>query len=154
MLTHVTLVNWARTLDAAGHAKEAEDEARSGYRQLHSLVGPASPQTQDATYVLALIELELGRTEQAWLLIDQLDSAVLESSRARGLWQAGIDTLRGIALQQRGDIRAARPLLDSALEVLKTEEYLARPSRAYLMVKNARARIPWPPRSVSSNWCS
>lgn len=141
VLTHVTLVNWARTLDEAGRAKEAADKARSGYRQLHRLVGPASPQTQDAMYVLALIELELGRTEQAWQLIDQLDSEVLESSRAGGLWQAGIDALRGIALQQRGDIRAARPLLDSALDTLKTEMDQAQPSRAYLVAKDSRARI-------------
>ncbi|TXH72399.1 MAG: serine/threonine protein kinase [Lysobacteraceae bacterium] len=140
--TYVTLINWARTLDEAGRAKEAADKARAAYRQLYRLVGPTSPQAQDAAFVLALIELELGNTEQAMSLIDRLDSAVLESGRSHGLWRSGIDILRGIAFQQRGDIRRAKPLLDSGLEALKDEESLAQPSRLYLVAKDARARIP------------
>ncbi len=140
--TYVTLVNWARTLDDAGHAKEAADKARTGFQQLHRLVGPAAPQTQDAASVLALIELELGRTTEALVLIDQLDASILESGRANGLWSIAINALRGIALQQSGDIRAARPLLDSALAGMKEEETLAQPSRLYLVTKSARAQIP------------
>jgi eukaryotic-like serine/threonine-protein kinase len=142
VLTYVTLVNWARTLDEAGHAKEAVDKARTGYEQLRRLVGPTAPQTQDATSVLALIELELGHPVQALQLIDQLDAAVLESGRAHGLWDPVIDALRGIALQQRGDMSAARPLLDSALASMKEEETLAQPSRLYIVAKSARASIP------------
>lgn len=141
-LTNATLVNWARTLDEAGRPEEAAGLARTGYRQLRRLAGPGSPHAQRAAFVLALIELELGRVEQAVPLIDQLDAAVLESTRTSGLWQAGIDALRGIALQQRGDIGTARPLLDSALAAMKQEETLAQPSRLYLVAKRARARIP------------
>jgi len=141
-ITYVTLVNWARTLSEAGNASKGADSARRAHEQLQRLVGPASPQTQDAAFVRALIELDLGRTAQAQPLIDKLDPAVLESGRANGLWPAGVDALRGIALQQRGDVEAARPLLDSALAALKNEEELAQPGRLYVLATQARARLP------------
>lgn len=141
-LTYVTLVNWARTLGEAGQPREAADKARAAHSQLQRIVGPKSPQTQDAAFVLALIELELGQASRAQVLIDQLDPAVLESGRATGQWPAAIDALRGMALQQRGEGRAARPLLDAALAALKSEEDLTRPSRLYLAAAQARARLP------------
>lgn len=141
VLTYVTLLNWARTLDEAGRAKDAVDKARMAHERLLQLVGPVSPQTQDAAFVLALIELELGEARNAQPLIDQLDPAALESGRATGQWPASIDALRGMALQQRGDAAAARPLLDAALAALKDEEALAKPARLYVAAMQARARL-------------
>ncbi len=147
-LTYVTLLNWARTLSEAGQPQQAVDKARSAHEQLQRLVGAASPQTQDAAFVLALVELDLGNARRAQLLIDQLDAAVLESGRATGQWPAAIDALRGTALQLRGEPVAARPLLDAALAALKSEEDLSRPSRLYLAAKQARARLPEPARGA------
>ena len=142
VLTYVTLLNWARTLDEAGRTREAADKARVAYREQLRLGGPTSPRTQDAAFLLAQIELELGRTAQAESLIGQLDAEILEAARSSGLWSSGIDALRGVALLQRGNLHAARPLLDSALEALKEEETLKQPARLYLVVKSARASIP------------
>lgn len=138
--TYVSLLNWARTLDEAGRAKDAVDKARVAHTQLTRLVGPNSPQSQDAAQVLALIELELRNTAQGLALVEKLDAAVLESGRTTGLYRAAIDGLRGVALQQQGDHKAARPLLDSALEALKEEESLVQASRLYIVTKQARAR--------------
>jgi eukaryotic-like serine/threonine-protein kinase len=142
VLSYVTLANWARTLHEAGRAKDAVDKASAAHEQLQRLVGPKSPQTQDAAFVLALIALDLGDAKRGEALIGQLDPAVLESGRATGLWPAATDALRGIALQLRGDAAKARPLLDSALAALKDEETLAQPSRLYVVAKNARTRLP------------
>lgn len=141
VLTYVSLLNWGRTLDEAGRPKEAADKVREAHRQLQRLAGPKAPQTQDAAYVLALVELELGRTETAQALIDSLQPEVLESGRATGQWPVAIDALRGIALQQRGHVAQARPLLDDTLLAMKEEETLVQPSRLYLVAKAARARM-------------
>lgn len=141
VLTHVTLGNWARALVEAGQAEAALDKARRAHTEIARLVGAKAPQAQDAAFLLALAELDTGHVEQAQPLIDQLDVTVLESWRATGIWQAGIDGLRGIALQQRGQAEAARPLLDSALHRLAGEEELAQPGRAYVAMKQARSRL-------------
>lgn len=141
VMTYVSLVNWARTLDEAGQAKDAVGKARTAYEHLRQLVGPGSPQTQDAAFVLAQIELELGDARRAQPLIDQLDAAVLESGRATGQWPATIDLLRGMALRLRGETAAARPMLDAALAALKEEEDLAHPSRLYVVAQEARTRM-------------
>lgn len=141
-LTYVTLLNWARALNEADKAQQALDKARLAQERLSQLVGPKGPQAQDATFVLALVELQLGHTQRAQALIDQLDAAVLESGRATGIWPAAIDALRGVALQQRDDAVAARRLLDSALAVIApVEEALDQPGRVYVMAKAARARL-------------
>ena len=141
VLTYVSLVNWARTLDEAGRPDDALDKARSGYQQLNRLVGPASPQTQDAASVLALIELELGHIAEAMALIEPLQAAAREPGHEDGALQATVDALRGIALQRQGDTAAARPLLDSALSAMKEETSQAHPSRIYTVTRAARARI-------------
>ncbi|QPF73470.1 protein kinase [Roseateles sp. DAIF2] len=141
--TYITLLNWARAEGEAGMAAQALDKARIAHQQLSRLVGPKGPQTQDAAVVLATIELQLGHTPRAQALIDQLDASVLEATRATGLWPAAIDALRGVALQQRGEMAAARRLLDSALAVIAPEEEaLAQPGRVYRLAKAARARLP------------
>jgi eukaryotic-like serine/threonine-protein kinase len=139
--SYVTLLNWARTLCEAGRAAEGADKARTAHEQLQRLLGPAAAQTHDAAFVRALIELDMGRAAQAQPLIDRLDPTVLESGRATGVWSAGVDALRGIALQQQGDAAAARPLLDSALAALKGEEELTQPSRLYVLAQRARVRL-------------
>jgi eukaryotic-like serine/threonine-protein kinase len=141
VVTYVTLVNWARTLDEAGDPRGALDKARQAHANLLRLVGARAPQTQDAAVVLALIELELGQPARAQPLIDQLDAEVLEAGRANGLWPAVISALRGIAHQLQGDDAGARPLLDAALLAMKDEETLTQPSRLYVVTKAARARI-------------
>lgn len=141
VLTYVSLVNWARTLVEGGQARQAAGKARTAYEHLSQLVGPSSPQTQDAAFVLAQTELELGDAKRAQPLIDQLDATVLESGRATGQWPAAIDLLRGMALQLRGDTAAARPMLDAALSAFKEEEDLTQPSRLYVVAQEARARM-------------
>lgn len=139
--TYVTLGNWGRILHEAGRAKEALPKTLEAQQQLLRLAGPASPKTQDISFVLALVQLELGEVERAQALIDTLDPAVLEAGRATGTWPAGIDALRGIAMLQRGDLAAARVKLDTALAALKGEEDLARPGRLYAEAQRARAKI-------------
>lgn len=141
VLTYVTLVNWGRTLDEAGRARDAADKLREAHRELTRLVGPRGPQTQDAAFVLALVELELGRVAPAQALIDGLEPAILESGRATGQWTVAIDALRGIALHRRGDAAAARDLLDRTLAAMASEDSLAQPSRLYLVAKAARAQL-------------
>lgn len=140
--TYVTLTNWARALDEAGRPADALAKAQRAHAQLTRLVGPTKPQSQDAALLLAQVLLETGHLDRAWPLLAQLDAQVLESSRANGAWASGISALRGVALLQRGDAAAARPLLDAALQGLREEERLAQPSRLYLMAKAARARLP------------
>jgi eukaryotic-like serine/threonine-protein kinase len=139
--THTTLVNWARTLDEAGQPQAALTKARAGHEALLKLAGPASPRTQDAAFLLALISLELGKPAAAEALLPQLDAAVLETFRPSGLWAPALQALRGMVLQQRGQPGAA-PLLDAALQALKEEETLTAPSRLYQVTRQARARLP------------
>jgi non-specific serine/threonine protein kinase len=139
--TQVTRVNWARALVESGEAAAARDKARVGYERLLELVGPDSPRTQDAGFLLALIALDMGDTSAAEGLLARLDAKVLESGRPSGLWAAGLQALQGVALLQRGKAEAARPLLDSALAALEDEQTLAQPSRMYVLTRAARARI-------------
>lgn len=141
VLTYISLLNWGRTLDEAGRAREAADKVREAHRQLGRLAGPEAPSTQDAAYVLALVELELGNLERAQVLIDGLNPKVLETGRATGQWETAVEALRGIALQKRGQSAAARTLLDGALAAMKSEESLAQPSRLYLVTMQSRARL-------------
>ena len=138
--TYVTLANWARVLDEAGRTQEAAEKARQAHAQLTRLAGPDSPQAQDIAFVLALIELELGRAHAAQAIIDRLDARILESGRALGIWPEAIGGLQGLAKLQRGDKAGARPLLDKALSVMTDEEALAQPGRLYLVLKAAQAR--------------
>jgi eukaryotic-like serine/threonine-protein kinase len=140
--TYMTLNNWARALSEADRPREAVAKARQAHQQLVRLIGPKSAATQDAAFVLAIVELELGEVARARALIEQLDATVLESGRATGVWPAGIDALRGIALQRAGRPAQAKPLLDSALVALESEEDLRQPSRVFLAAKQARARLP------------
>ncbi|MDH0863868.1 winged helix-turn-helix domain-containing protein [Mitsuaria sp. GD03876] len=141
-VTYVTMLNWARAQNEAGQAAQALDKARQAQQQLARLAGPKAPQTQDATFVLALVELQLHHTARAQALIDQLDAEVLEATRATGAWGAGIDALRGVALQQRGDTVAARRVLDTALAAIaEDEESLDQPGRIYLVAKAARDQL-------------
>jgi eukaryotic-like serine/threonine-protein kinase len=140
-VTFVTLTNWARVMSEAGQAAQALPKAQRAHQQLQALLGPKAAQFQDATTVLVQIELQLGMADQALGHVAQLDAAALEASRANGVWPHVIDAMRGVALQQRGDRAAARPLLDAALLALKDEEALDTPSQVYVMAKRARARL-------------
>jgi hypothetical protein len=106
------------------------------------IAGVKAPQTQDAAFVLALVELEAGELPQAQAAIEQLDVEALERYRSTGTWPAAIGLLRGTLLQRRGDYHAARPLLDAGLQAFKEEESLAQPGRGYLVAKRARATMP------------
>lgn len=139
--TNLVLLNWARVLSESGRSAEALDKARLAHERLLQLHGPKSPRTLNAAAVRAQIELDMGRTEQAMALIEQLDLSALKSGNAMNVWNAIADALRGIALQQRGDAAAARPLLDSALEGLKKDETWEKPTRLYVMAQQARARL-------------
>jgi eukaryotic-like serine/threonine-protein kinase len=139
--TNLVLLNWGRVLSESGRPAEALDKARTAHEKLLRLFGPKSPRTQNAAVVRAQIELDLGHTEQALALIEQLDLTVLKTGNALDVWNAITDALRGIALQQRGDAAAARPLLDSALEELKKDETWEKPTRLYVMTRRARERL-------------
>lgn len=141
VLTPVTLLNWARTLEEAGRPAEAVEKARSSYAQLHQLVGPSSPQTQDATFVLALIELDLGDAKRAQPLIDQLDPKALKSGQATGKWAASVQALRAMSLKLQGNPRESRALLDSVLPTLKEGEVQGRPSRLYVVADRTRRSL-------------
>jgi tetratricopeptide (TPR) repeat protein len=147
--TPVTLLNWGRALSEAGRPAEALEKVRTAHAQLQQLLGANAPQTQDATFVLALTLLDLGRTAEAASLVEGLDAQVLESGRASGVWQGGIDALRGIVAQQRGQTAQARTLLVAALQTLKDEATLAQPSRVFLSARRALAALgpasPWAP---------
>ncbi|MEK8033711.1 winged helix-turn-helix domain-containing protein [Ideonella sp. DXS29W] len=140
-LTYVSLVNWARTLDEAGQAETALQKARTGYERLREMAGPRSPQTHDAAFVLALIELELGHIASAQTLIDELDPSILESGRATGQWPDAINALKGISLAQRGKGMEAKALLDSALEALGRDGGVEKPDRLYLEAAKARKHL-------------
>lgn len=139
--TPVTLLNWGRALSEAGRPAEALEKVRPAHAKLGQLLGPSAPQTQDATFVLALTLLDLGRTAEAAALVEQLDAQVLESGRASGVWQGGIDALRGMVAQQRGQTAEARTLLVAALQTLKEEATLAQPSRVFLSARRALAAL-------------
>jgi eukaryotic-like serine/threonine-protein kinase len=140
-VTWVTLLNLARTQNEAGDSQPALEPARRAHAQLATLAGLQAPQTQDATFILALIELEVGEIARAAALIPQLDAEVLESGRATGQWPAAIDALRGIERQRSGDAAAARPLLDRALHALREEATLDAPGRLYRVAKEARGAL-------------
>jgi non-specific serine/threonine protein kinase len=140
-LTYVTLANWARTLSESGQAAAAADKGREAYTRLRELAGPDSPQTQDAGFVYALAELDLGHVAPAEPVIAELDPAVLESGRATGLWPHAVDILRGIALAQRGERAAALAKLDPAIEAITVDIDLAAPERLYVVATSTRARL-------------
>jgi DNA-binding winged helix-turn-helix (wHTH) protein len=141
-LTWVTLGNWGRSLYEAGDAKQAAPHLRKAHARLVALSGAASPQAQDVGFLLVGTELELGNDEVAETLLATVDVEVLEAGRATGMWPFGLDALRGMLLQQRGDATAARPLLQSAIAGMKSEEDLDAPSRLYAQATRALASLP------------
>jgi non-specific serine/threonine protein kinase len=141
VLTYVTLTNWARTLSEAGRPAEALPKAREAYTRLRDIAGATSPQTQDAAFVYALTELDLGHAAAADALIGGLDAQVLESGRATGQWDSAIDALRGTALALRGERAPALALLDASLDALKPEDAAAPPERLYVVAAAAREKI-------------
>lgn len=141
VLTYVTLGNWGRVLNEAGRPADALEKLSVAHAELVRVVGPTSPRTQDVMYLVAMAHTQLGHTARAQAVIDQLDAKVLESGRATGVWDAGIDALRGMVAMQRGENDTARRLLDGALDALKGEEELSPQSRLYTLTKQARARL-------------
>jgi len=139
--TYVTQTNWGRLLQEAGQPAAAAIQLRAAHARLLAIAGAQSAQTQDAGLLLAAAELDLGNTDAAVALIETLDADTLESGRATGLWPAGLDALRGIALQQQGDSAAARPLLTSALAALASEEDLDAPGRLYVQTREALLKL-------------
>ncbi|MBB5206486.1 protein kinase domain-containing protein [Chiayiivirga flava] len=130
-MTWVTLGNWGRTLNEAGDARAALQPLREAVARLRDVAGGDAPQTHDASFVLAQVELELGHVDAAATLIDGLDPAILEAGRPHGLWPSAIDALRGLLALQRGDTTSAHALLDRACNALASEEDLSAPSRLY-----------------------
>jgi len=140
-LTYVTLSNWGLLLYEAGQAEQAAPKLREACERLVTITGINSPRTQICQQSLASVELELGNSTAAGALIDGLDAQTLETSRATGLWQATIDAMRGIALQQAGDATGARALLASALDQLASEEDLDAPGRLYVQAQEALTEL-------------
>lgn len=140
-LTWVTLANWGRTLNEAGRVQEAAPHLREAVEHLRTLAGADAPQTHDAAFVLAEVELGLGHAEAAAALIDGLDAEILESGRAHGMWPLSIDLLRGMLLAQQGEDAAAKALLETAVAGLKSEEDLSSPSRIYVSATETLARL-------------
>jgi eukaryotic-like serine/threonine-protein kinase len=140
-LTYVTLGNWGRSLHEAGKQQEAAVKLREAHAHLLEIAGTDAPQTQDVTFLLATVELELGHSDAAQTLIAGLDADALEAGRGNGMWVFGIDALRGMLLLQQGNATAARPLLESALKGMASEEDLETPSRLYANASKALKSI-------------
>jgi len=140
-LTYVTLSNWGLLLYEAGQLEQAAPPLREACKRLAAITGINSPRTQICQQSLASVELELGNSTAAGALIDGLDAQTLETSRTTGLWQATIDAMRGIALQQAGDAAAARALLAPALDQLASEEDLDAPGRLYVLAHEALTKL-------------
>lgn len=139
--TNVALLSWARVLSEAGRSVEAVDKIRIAHEKISKTFGPTSPRSQLAAVVRAQIELDVGNTDHATPLIQQLDVATLKSGHAIEYWGAIIDALQGIALQQGGHAVEARPLLEAAIAALKKEEKAEHPTRLYVMAQRARAKL-------------
>jgi DNA-binding winged helix-turn-helix (wHTH) protein len=139
--TWFSLVNLGRVLNESGDARAAHAELERAHERLAMLAGDASPQTQEARFLLAEVELALGRPDAADVLLSKLDASVLESGRATGLWDAGIGALRGMLAAQRGERAKARALLEPALAAMASEEQLDPPSRLYTAAKQTLARL-------------
>ena len=133
----MSLANWARTYFEAGQAQTAAPHVRAAYTQLKRDLGENAPQTQDTAFLLAAVELELGKLEAAAMLVQSLNPKILESYRGHGLWQAACDGLRGLLLQQQGQTAEAQPLLQTALEKLKPKTADEPEDRLYVLMRRA-----------------
>jgi len=133
----MSLANWGRTYFEAGQAETAAPHIRAAYTQLQRDLGDKAPQTQDTAFLLAAIELELGKLDTAAALVESLDPKILESYRGIGLWQAACDGLRGLLFQQQGRTAEAQPLLKIALEKLKPQAADEPEDRLYVLMRQA-----------------
>ncbi len=140
-LTYVTLSNWGLLLYEADQPAQAAPHLREACGRLAEITGVDSPRTQTCQQSLASVELELGNTAAAQVLIDGLDASTLETSRAIGVWQPIINVMRGIALQQAGDRSGARTLLVPALEQLTAEGDLDAPGKLYALAQETLAKL-------------
>ncbi len=140
-LTYTTLANWGRSLHEAGRPQEAAIRLREAHTHLVEISGVDAPQTQDVAFVLASVELELGRSTAAQAVIADLDAEILEAGRSTGMWSFGIDALRGMLLLQQGNTKSAKPLLESALKGMESEEDLETPGRIYADARRALTSI-------------
>jgi len=137
----LVLLNWARTLGEAGQTQAALEKGRQAHAQTLAALGPDAPQSHDASFLLAGLELQAGHTAAGLRLLERLEPAQLEAFRATGIWAAAVDALRGVALYQGGQHQAAAALLTPALAQLKREEALTQPSRVYLLAKSTWDRL-------------
>jgi len=141
-MTYVSLANWGRILLESGNAAQAQSHLRKAYVFLAENLGTKAPQTQDAAFILAHVEIELGHWDAAAAIIQILDVKVLEAFRGHGLWRFGLDGLRGLVLDGQGQRAAAEPLLRSAVAGLTPEAEKDRPDR--LMQNLTKALTSYP----------
>lgn len=136
VMTYVSLTNLARTLSESGHPAAAQEKAHEAYTKLQQLAGLRSPQTQDAAFVYALSELDLGNVAAAEDVLPNLDADILATGRASEQWGPAIDALRGIALALRGQRDRALDLLKPSVEALKPAG-TAPPERLYVVASRS-----------------
>jgi len=137
--SNVTLINLGQVSYEIGRAGDAETQLRTAHTKLAKQLSASNPQSQIAAFWLCAAELELGRLDDASLLLDSLGAQALEAAGADGMWQFRLDALRGTWLVRRGRAREAEPLLRSAIAGL--EKGGETHSRVYANAKQAMANM-------------
>jgi non-specific serine/threonine protein kinase len=118
---NVALTNWGMVLYSSGNFAEAEIKLETAYRKITASVSAQNPQAQNTAFWLAATDIELGKVDQAEVLLASLDLKTLESGGGGG-WDLRLDVLRGLMLVKRGDNLAAKPLLQSAVDAMERDD--------------------------------
>ncbi len=113
-ITLITQANRGQVLYENGRTRDAVSALRPAYEKLAAQLSTGNPQTQAVGFWLAAAALDLGQTDEAGAIIDQLSVAALEGAGADGKWALRLDALRGLLLEARGEHAAAMPLLKAA----------------------------------------
>ena len=119
----------------SGRTAEALPMLQEVHAALAKKLGADAALTQDAAFYLAAALTDLGRTDEASGLLDQLRAPALNSADPGADWAQRIAGLRGTILQRQGKPAQARPLLEGALTHLGREnapQWMLDPLRAAL----------------------
>ncbi len=135
--TWVTMGNWGRPYFELADYPMAKAKLTLAHQNLLRLTGPLSANTQDVAFLLVFTDIALGDLDAAQSRLRLLDAEVLESYRGHGMWQAGLDGAQGLILLARGDLVAAKPLLETAEKAMRPETADDPGDRLYLTVQKA-----------------
>ncbi|WP_395024398.1 winged helix-turn-helix domain-containing protein [Comamonas odontotermitis] len=119
--TDLQLTSLGQYLYESGRAIEAVPRLQTAYSQLLRRLGAENPATAEAGFWLAASLISLGELDAAQEWLRGANAQVLEQDAKAPAWQARLDVLNGLALQQRGDPTASA-LLRVSLAALEQEE--------------------------------